>query len=331
MTASAAQQHPSSAALLEVVGLSHRFGNRLVIDDVGFSVFPGQVFGLLGPNGSGKSTVLSLISGVLPAQTGGIRYDGVLVSAENRRFRAETAVVFQSPSLDKKLTAVQNLELTASMYGFGRVYAAARIDSLLELAGLWQRRHDRVGTYSGGMARRLDIARALLPRPRLLLMDEPTTGLDEQAFRSTWERLIAMCHGENVAILVATHRTEEAERCNVLAVFGAGKVIAIDSPQRLRSRISKDVVVLETDDPDRLSAEINLTFSLKTLTCHDSVLVECENGHIWVPRLVETFPSGSFSSVSLRHPSLSDVFLKLTGSTLSQDAFVRGPEGQTHG
>ncbi|NUN13546.1 MAG: ABC transporter ATP-binding protein [Myxococcales bacterium] len=326
MTANAAHGLPTEAAILEVVGLTHRFGSQVAVDNVTFSVSRGQVFGLLGPNGSGKSTVLSLISGVLPVQTGQIRYAGVLVSGHFRRFRSETAVVFQSPSLDKKLTAVQNLELTASMYGLGVRDASARIDHLLDVAGLSDRRHQRVGTYSGGLIRRLDIARALLPRPRLLLMDEPTSGLDEASFRSTWERLNAMCQGDNLTIVVATHRTEEADHCDLLAVFKAGVIIAIDSPQRLRNRLSKDIVVMATDEPRTLSEQIRSTFSLSTLTYQNSVLVECEDGHKWIPRLVETFPSGSFHSVSLRRPSLNDVFLKLTGTALGDGAIAHDSE-----
>ena len=303
-----------SAALLGIVGLVHRYRDRPVLTGLDLEVRRGEVFGLLGPNGSGKSTAFAILAGLLPRQGGTIAFDGTPLVGADRRLRAKMGVVFQSPSLDGKLTCRQNLELAATLHGLR--HAGARVTDQLEAAGLTERANDIVSQLSGGMRRRLDMARALIHSPQLLLMDEPTAGLDEGAFRATWQRLLAMRAGSDLTILLTTHRPEEAELCDRIAILANGKAIITATPQALRERVATDVIMLRGDEPDVLAAEAAARFGLPTLRDGDDVVIECDRGHELIPRVVEAFGTARLTSVSLRRPSLGDVFLKITGHGL---------------
>jgi ABC-2 type transport system ATP-binding protein len=222
--------------------------------------------------------------------------------------------------VDPKLTARQNLGLTALLRGLAAAEGRARADTLLAAAGLAERRDDLVETFSGGMRRRLDLARALLPEPSLLLMDEPTSGLDEAAFRDTWRHLAALRGDQNLSVLVATHRPEEAERCDRVAVIDSGRVVTVASPAVLRERVAADVVTLHASDASALAAEIIERFGVAAVATGEEVVIDCERGHELIPRLVEGFPAGRLSSVGLRRPTLADVFLKVTGHSLDGTA-----------
>ena len=305
-----------TSELLRISGLVHQYRDRAVLTGLDLAVRRGEVFGLLGPNGSGKSTAFAVLAGLLPCQGGTIAFDGTAMATADRRLRAQMGVVFQSPSLDAKLTCRQNLELAATLR---RVrHASERVDEQLAAAGLADRASDLVGQLSGGMRRRLDIARALLHGPRLLLMDEPTAGLDESSFRTTWQRLLAMRAGSDLTVLLTTHRPEEAELCDRIAVLSDGKALVTDTPQALRERVSSDVVVLKGEAPETLATEAAARFGLPTLLDGDEVVIECDRGHELIPRIVEAFGSGRLTSVSLRRPGLGDVFLKITGHTLER-------------
>ena len=305
--------------MLQVRELSHQFGRRKVLSRLSFEVGAGEVFGLLGPNGSGKSTVLSILTGALPRQSGDVIVSGQAVVGSPRWLRRRLGVVFQEPSLDPLLTLEENLGLTARMHGFGRSEARRRTALALTRAKLESRRSDRVSSLSGGLRRRLDIARALIHEPSLLIMDEPTSGLDEASFRSTWETLNAMRAETDLTVVVATHRPDEAEKCDRLAVLSEGRAALIDSPSGLKSRVAGDVVVLRGSDPEWLSAAVQDRFELTTLIDDDAVLVECEKGHELIPSLVEGISADRLESVSLRRPTLADAFLKLTGHGLDRD------------
>jgi len=310
--------------MLEVRELHHRFGHRQVLSGLSFEVGSGEVFGLLGPNGSGKSTVLSILTGSLPRQSGEVRLGGRAVDGSPRWLRRQLGVVFQEPSLDPLLTLDENLRLTARMHGFGRAEARRRASLGLSRARLAPRRRDRVSTLSGGMKRRLDLARALVHEPTLLIMDEPTSGLDESSFRSTWELLNRMRADSGLTVVVATHRPEEAEMCDRLAVLSGGRAVLIDSPSGLKSRVSGDVIVLRGPDPEWLSATVVERFELPALVDDGAVLVECERGHELIPRLVEQISADRLDSVSLRRPTLADAFLKLTGTGLDDEGLADG-------
>lgn len=305
---------------LSVRGLRHRFQDRAVLEGLDLDVRRGEILGLLGPNGSGKSTALAVIAGLLPRQEGSITWNGRELSGADRAFRAETGVVFQRPAVDPKLTALQNLVLAGSLHGLAPSVRRERAARLLDAAGLADRAHDVVGEFSGGMKRRLDLARALVHEPRLLVMDEPTAGLDEASFRETWERVGGMRAGRDVTVLVATHRPDEAQRCDRLAVIAAGRIERVATPQELQSMVSRDVVVLEGREASRLEVEVSRRFSLTVLREGDRVLVESERGHELIPRLVEGLGDFRLDAVSLRRPTLADAFLKITGRRLGDDA-----------
>jgi ABC-2 type transport system ATP-binding protein len=318
----------SGGASLEVRGLRHRFGAVSVLDGLSFRVEPGQIFGLLGPNGCGKSTTLRVLTGLLAPDAGELLLDGEPVAPGGRALRQRMGVVFQAPSLDARLSARENLTLGAALYGVDGATASRRIDELLELTALRERQHDPVGDFSGGMKRRLELARALLHEPALLVMDEPTTGLDERSFRQTWERIGELRASRGLTVLLTTHRADEAERCDRVAVVDGGEVIAEDDPESLRRRVSGDVLTLEASEPEALAAELSERFDVVARVQGGRVVLERERGHELIPRLVESLPAGRLDSLSMHRPTLADVFVKLTGRSLGDDA---GPDDPASG
>jgi ABC-2 type transport system ATP-binding protein len=313
-----------SSSTLEMRGLRHRFGERVVLDGLSFRVQAGEILGLLGPNGSGKSTALRVLTGLLVPDAGEILLDGQPVEPGGRSLRQCMGVVFQSGSTDARLSARENLALSASLYGMDRRRARERIDELLAFTMLSERAGDLVGQFSGGMKRRLELARALLHEPSLLVMDEPTTGLDERFFRQTWERLEELRAGQRLTVLLTTHRAEEAERCDRVAVIDAGRVIAEDRPEALTKRVAGDVLTIEARDPDGLCAELTARLGLTCRVVEGRVVLERERGHELIPRLVEALPAGRIDSLSMHRPTLADVFVKLTGRSLRDE----GAQGQ---
>lgn len=303
---------------LSVTGLVHAYGAREVLRGLDFEVRRGEVFGLLGPNGSGKSTAMAILAGLIERRGGNVLLDGRPWNLRDAAFRARIGVVFQSPGLDAKLTALENLGLAARLYGYSRSESRERARIAMTRAGLEDRGGDAVGTLSGGMRRRVDIARALLHDPDLLLMDEPTAGLDEASFRATWQRIEKMRGERDLTVLLATHRPEEAERCDRLAIIHEGRAAIVDTPAALKARVASDVVVLRGEDMAELAAPIAERFGVEALydAEDDELVIDADRGHELVPRLVEAYPGGRLTSVSLRHPSLADVFLKVTGHAL---------------
>ena len=304
--------------LLEIADLRVAFGALRVLDGRSFDVGRGEVFGLLGPNGSGKSTTFSVLTGMLVPESISLRFDGREIAPGARALRARMGVVFQKPSLDPNLDARENLMLAGALFAIPRAERASRADELLRFADLSERATSPVKTLSGGMRRRLELARALVHRPELLVMDEPTTGLDEASFQRTWQRLDQLRHERGVSILVSTHRPEEAARCDRLALVDDGRVVACDTPENLQSGVSGDVVSVHGPDPEELAAVVRDRFELEPRTLDGAVEFVCERGHELIPRLVEAFPRGRLSAVNMKRPSLADVFLRLTGNTLAK-------------
>ncbi len=314
-------------ARLAAHGIAFAYAGLAILDDVSFDVAPGEVFGFLGPNGAGKTTLLSILAGLTRPSRGTFHLDGHTVAHGSRALRVRTGVVFQEPSLDPKLTARENLLLAATLFRIPRASARARAGELLAAAGLRDRADEPVGRLSSGMRRRVELARATIQQPTILLMDEPTTGLDAAAFRRTWEALFSLRDRDGLTIVLATHRPEEAERCDRLAVLSRGRIVACETPEALRSRVRGDVVVIEADEPQLLAREIERQFGLPTRAtatvgaagASGTIAIERERGHELVPRLVEAFPRGRFRSVSVRRPSLADAFLAITGHTLDAE------------
>jgi ABC-2 type transport system ATP-binding protein len=313
----AAESIPSSPVpRLEAIRLAARRAGRQVLADFSFAVAPGEVFGILGPNGAGKTTAFQVLAGLVPPSAGELRLDGVPVRPGDRRLRARTGVVFQQPSLDTRLSARQNLGLGAALYRVPRAVARERAARLLDLAGLSERADEPVARYSGGMRRRLEICRALVHDPEILILDEPTTGLDQRAFQLTWQQLFDLRDRRGLTILVTTHRPEEGEFCDRIALLDGGRAIACDTPARLKSQVSGDVLVVEADEPGEVAARIRESFGLDTRVVDGRVVLERHRGHELIPRLVEALPPGRLRAVSLHPPSLADVFLHLTGRAL---------------
>ncbi len=308
------------APRLAAAGIAFSYGERAVLREISFDVAAGEILGFLGPNGAGKSTLFSILAGLLAPAAGTLFLDGRRLPFGSRHLRARTGVVFQEPSLDGKLGARENLLLMASLFGMRRGEARARADRLLEAAGLSDRARERVERLSGGMRRRLELARALIHRPAILLLDEPTTGLDAAAFRRTWEALLELRREEGLTLVLTTHRPDEAERCDRLAVIHEGRVVACEPPASLRARVEGDVISIEAEDAGPLAAEIAARFGIAARLATGGVVMERERGHELVPRLVEAFPAGRFHSVSVRPPTLADAFVRLTGGSLEGQA-----------
>ena len=272
-TAGAADSHGPRAASpsvragaerprLEMRGLRHGFGDLRVLDGLSFGVQPGEIFGLLGPNGCGKSTTLRVLAGLLVPDAGEVWLDGEQVAPGGRALRRTMGVVFQAPSLDPRLTARENLRLSAALYGLPPQLARERCEELLTFTALQDRANDAVINFSGGMKRRLELGRALLHDPSLLVMDEPTTGLDERFFREAWERIELLREQRGLTVLLTTHRAEEAERCDRVAVVDAGSIVAQDSPEALRAHVAGDVLTIEAKQPDALCADLAARFDI---------------------------------------------------------------------
>ncbi len=310
---------PAVAPLLQVEGLTRRFGQRVALDGLSFAVQPGEIFGLLGPNGAGKSTTFQLLAGLLMPDAGKVTFEGRELSLTSPALRARLGVVFQKNSLDDQLTARENLLLGARLYALPPAQAHARVDEMLQLIELKDRAEERVAGWSGGMRRRLELARALVHRPRVLLMDEPTQGLDEASFRKFWLYLKTLRKTEGLTLLLTTHRPEEAEGCDRLAVLEQGKLVACDTPRALAANMGGDLVTIEAEHPEEVMQVLIEKLGLPAKLVEDKVQVEREGGHALIPRIVEAFASGRLQSVSLRRPTLADVFLKLTGKSLGLD------------
>jgi ABC-2 type transport system ATP-binding protein len=312
----------------------------LALDAVSLSIHRGEIFGILGPNGSGKTTLFRILATVLsPANPGGqIGHVTVLgrdVLAEPDRVRQSLGVVFQSPSLDGKLTARENLLHQGHLYGLSGGELHQRIDSLLDYFGLTERRSDYVEHFSGGMRRRVELAKALLHEPKVLLLDEPATGLDPGARHDLWRQLQKLRSEREQTVALTTHLMDEADRCDRLAVLSRGKVVAVDTPANLKARIGGDVITLtprgagSTGDEgdaaaaEKLRAEIAARFApwdqgAEPTLVGGRIRLEKREGASFIATLTEAFP-GRFDSITVGQPTLEDVFLHLTGHTLWEE------------
>lgn len=304
---------------LAASGLAKCFGERVALCNLSFEVADGEVFGFLGPNGAGKSTAFNILAGLVRADAGEIRFRGQPISPQDAKYRAQLGVLFQSPSVDLLLTGTENLSVGAKLYGLCGKDARTKIEEALARVGLAERAQDRVADYSGGMRRRLELARVWLHEPALLIMDEPGQGLDIATLRSLWEYLRSLADSRKMSIVVTTHSPEEAEFCDRLGVIDDGRLAITDTPNGLRRRIGGDVISVEAADGNAtaLANEISAKFGGETRVMNGSVLMERPNGHELIPRIVEAFSAGRLRAVSMRPPTLADAFAKLTGRSLA--------------
>jgi ABC-2 type transport system ATP-binding protein len=299
--------------------LSVERSGRQVLRGLGFELRPGEVVGLLGRNGAGKTTLFQVLCGLLDPGSGTFALDGQPIAPGHRAFRSRCGVVFQEPALDPRLTARQNLALAAGLYGVARRDVRRRIEDLLERVHLTDRGDEPVSRLSGGMRRRVELARALIHEPELLILDEPTTGLDEAAFRRIWTDLLELRDRRGLTMLLTTHRADEAEHCDRIGVLDGGRLIAFDTPARLRARVRGDLLVIETDDPDPVIETLRRRFEVEAHRADGRVVLHREHAHELIPRVVEALPEGALRSISMRRTGLGEVFLELTGHDLDAD------------
>jgi ABC-2 type transport system ATP-binding protein len=303
---------PTIQPIIAVRDLVHRYQDRTALNGVSFDVRPAELFGLLGPNGSGKTTLFRVLSTLMIPTSGSATIAGIDAVREPGALRRHIGVVFQAQSIDVKLTAYENLWHQGHLYGLRGSELKTRIAEILARVGLLDRRNDRVETFSGGMQRRIELAKGLLHHPEVLLLDEPTTGLDPGARHDLWQYLQILRDEEHVSIIVTTHLMEEAERCDRLAILNEGNLVALGTPEELTHEIGGDVILLEARDPQSLADRIRIKFQVDATVMNERVRLEIENGHHFVPEVVEGFP-GEIESLSVSKPTLEDVFIHRTG------------------
>jgi ABC-2 type transport system ATP-binding protein len=292
--------------------LVHRYQDRTALNGVSFDVHPAELFGLLGPNGSGKTTLFRILSTLMVPTSGSATIAGLDAVRQPGALRRRIGVVFQAQSIDLKLTAYENLWHQGHLYGLRGAELRARINEILARVGLLDRAGDLVETFSGGMQRRIELAKGLLHHPEVLLLDEPTTGLDPGARRDLWQYLAILRDQERVSVIVTTHLMEEAERCDRLAILNEGNLVALGTPEALTREIGGDVILLEARDPQSLAERIRNKFQVDATVMGKHIRLEIENGHRFVPEVVEAFP-GEIQSLSVSKPTLEDVFIHRTG------------------
>jgi ABC-2 type transport system ATP-binding protein len=312
---------PNDHAVL-VRGLEKRFGDLQAVDGVSFEVGRGETFGFLGPNGAGKSTTISMLCTLLRPTGGQAWVAGHDVVAESAAVRRNIGLVFQDVTLDTYLTAEQNLRFHAQLYGVPADEFEDRQRQVLELVGLWERRKSEVATFSGGMKRRLEIARGLLHSPTVLFLDEPTVGLDPQTRASIWEYLEDLRREVNLTIFLTTHYMDEAEHCDRIAIMDAGQIVALDSPAALKAQIATDRVRLATADDETAAHVIAERYDLEPQLTEEGIVLQVADGEEFVPKLLADL-GVPVRNVSVARPSLDDVFMSFTGRTI-RDA--EGPQ-----
>ncbi len=304
--------------IVRVENLVKRFGELVAVDDISFSVAQGEIFGFLGPNGAGKTTTINILCTLSKPTSGQAIINGFNVVRQQSQVRQSIGLVFQDPSLDEQLSGLQNMRFHALVYNIPASVREQRIEQVLRMVELWDRRNSQVRTYSGGMKRRLEIARGLLHYPKVLFLDEPTLGLDPQTRNRIWEYILELQQREGTTIFLTTHYMDEAEKADRIAIIDYGKLVVIDTPERLKKIVGKDIISVKTDDNDRAIKEIRLRYQIEARHDSDGLAFEVASGEEFLPAFIKEFGT-KILSVSLRRPSLDDVFLKLTGREIRQE------------
>jgi ABC-2 type transport system ATP-binding protein len=311
----------TSSPVISVQNLVHRYEQRTALDGVSFDVQAAELFGLLGPNGSGKTTLFRILSTLMVPIGGRATIHGFDVARDPNGLRRQIGVVFQEQSIDIKLTAAENLMHQGHLYGLHGAPLKSRLKEMLGRVGLADRADEKAEIFSGGMQRRLELAKGLLHHPSVLLLDEPTTGLDPGARRDLWQYLASLRDEERVTVIVTTHLMEEAERCDRLAILNAGKVVALGTPNDLKHEIGGDVIVLDAKAAESLAQRIREHFHVDAQVLQGKVRLERENGHRFITDVVEAFP-GEIDAISVSKPTLEDVFIDRTGHRFWTDGEV---------
>ena len=303
--------HPELSAI-ELSGVGFSYGERRALDGITFAIAEREMFGLLGPNGGGKTTLFKLLATLVPLQAGEVRVLGSDLRRDTIALRRRLGVVFQHPSVDGKLTVAENLAHHGRLYGLSGAHLRERVAAMLERVGLSTRCADLVETLSGGLRRRVELAKALLHQPELLILDEPSTGLDPAARREFLSYLADLRERDGITVVLTTHHMAEAERCDRIGVLDQGRLVALAAPRELKSQVGGDVVVIYAADPERLRDKVEQRMRVKATLVDGTLRVERPRGHEFVRDVVEAF-GAEIESVTFGKPTLEDVFVHLTG------------------
>jgi ABC-2 type transport system ATP-binding protein len=304
--------------IISVESLVKKFGAITAVNDISFGVEEGTIFGFLGPNGAGKTTTISILCTLLSPTSGRAYIAGHDCMKEPGEVRKAIGIVFQDTTLDKDLTAYENLIFHAYLYNVGKDVMKERVDSSLRFVDLYERKDDLVKKFSGGMKRRLEVARGLIHRPRVLFLDEPTLGLDPQSRANLWEFIGELPKHHGVTIFMTTHYMEEAEVCDRIGIIDNGKIIAIGTPDDLKSTVGGDVVSITTANNEEATSQIEELFHMTVSEKEGVLYMTCSSGETCIPDLIRTLGE-KVLSVRVQRPTLNDVFLKLTGKTIREE------------
>lgn len=303
---------------IRVSGVSHFYGSRQALRGLDLQILAGEVFAFLGPNGGGKTTLFRVLSTLIPCQQGEVTILGLNLRTQATDIRRRIGVVFQAPSLDKKLTVAENIRFQAALYGLGGKLLRDRQQAMMEQLGIADRAQELTETLSGGLRRRVELAKGMIHQPRLLLLDEPSTGLDPGSRADLWRYLQRLRDEAGVTIVLTTHLLDEAERADRIAILDQGSLVALDRPDHLRASIGGDTITIETEDANALAAAICERFDVNTDVVGGRVRLEQTDAGTWVAKLVEAF-SDRIDSITLAKPTLEDVFIQKTGHRFWQE------------
>jgi ABC-2 type transport system ATP-binding protein len=304
--------------IIQVENLTRRFNGITAVDNISFEVEEGTIFGFLGPNGAGKTTTINILCTLLSPTSGKAYIAGHDCMKESAKVRKAIGIVFQDTTLDKDLTAYENLIFHAYLYNVPKDEIKQRVSDVLRFVGLYERKDDLVKKFSGGMKRRLEVARGLIHRPRVLFLDEPTLGLDPQSRTNLWEFITELPKKHNVTIFMTTHYMEEAEVCNRIAIIDKGKIIAMGSPEELKRTVGGDIVYIRTADNMNAKQEIEKLLNTPVAEKEGELYMTCDMGDTCIPEMMRKIRE-KVLSVRLQRPTLNDVFLKLTGKAIREE------------
>jgi len=304
--------------IIEVKNLTKKYKSLTAVDGISFEVKQGEIFGFLGPNGAGKSTTISMLATLISPSSGEALVGGYNINTQRNEVRKSIGLVFQDPSLDDRLTANENLCFHADLYRVPKGECDQRTEAVLKLVDLWDRKDSVVKTFSGGMKRRLEIARGLIHQPKVLFLDEPTLGLDPQTRFNIWEYIFKLKTEHEMTIFMTTHYMNEAEYCDRIAIIDHGKIIALDSPFNLKKMMGGDIIDLKSADSQKLSLEIEQKFNLKPIKEDNGLKLKVAEGEKFLPRLFNELET-KIDTIEMRKPTLEDVFLYLTGRQIRKE------------
>jgi ABC-2 type transport system ATP-binding protein len=304
---------------IRVEGLVRKFGDLVAVNEISFEVEKGEIFGFLGPNGAGKTTTISMLCTLLKPTAGRAWLDGYDIVNQKNSVRRSIGLVFQDPSLDDQLTARENLEFHATIYRVPVDVKEQRISDVLDIVDLTDRADHRVETFSGGMRRRLEIARGLLHYPKVFFLDEPTVGLDPQTRNYIWDYIHDLKKKEDITIFLTTHYMEEAEHCDRIAIIDYGKIVALDTPENLKDLIGGDVIEIKTVDDAKAEEELEKKFNINIMHERNCICFKVEKGEKFIPNFIRDF-GVQIESIELHRPTLDDVFIQLTGREIREES-----------